>query len=192
MSWNDFELTPWNEDHFLKSWLLLHTVDIEEGIQLMITGVEERLSDSTLIRLQAWPIASEQLRHRPSKIAGLDQYFGNRENKVCFKSLSSFVGKAGNRPCPIVVHCIIMSGPKNASLANFTARIVALLSVCSLGYRSRHWPAGTSFVLLIEEDGRLFVLVGIARHFADGDDEVYGNFAGADLEGTEYGKWHGE
>ena len=69
----------------------------------MITGVE-RLSDSVLIHLQAWPIASEQLRHRPSKIAGLDQYFGKRENNVCFKSLSSAVGKAGNHPCPIVMH----------------------------------------------------------------------------------------
>ena len=81
-----------------------------------------------------------------------------------------------------------MFGPKNASLANFTERIVALLSVCSLGYLSRHCATGTSFVLLIEEDGRLFVLVGIGRHFADGEDEVYGKLPGADLEGTEYGE----
>ena len=154
----------------------------------MTTGMDDSFMDSILSRLQAWPIASEQLRHRPSKIAGLDQYLGNKENIVCFRSLSSAVGRAGNRPWPIVVHCIITLGPKNVSLASFTERIVTLLSVCSLGYLSRHWATGISFALLIAEDGRLVGLVGIGKHLADGEGEPYGEQAGEDAEGKLYGE----
>ena len=38
------------------------------------------------------------------KIARLDQYFWNNEKMVCLRSFSSFVGRPGNRPWPIVVH----------------------------------------------------------------------------------------
>ena len=72
----------------------------------------EFLSTTERSRLHTWPIASPQSFQMVSNSIGLDQYLGNNENMVCFKSFNSVVGKAGYFPKPIRVHCASTSSPK--------------------------------------------------------------------------------
>ena len=121
---------------------------------------------SALNRLQAWPIDSAQSFHRLSNRTLFDQYFGKRENRVCLRSPSSRVGRAGNLPKPITVHLPIVDSPKKHSRASLTARTLALLSVCSLTNRCSVWLTGTSLALSITDEGRAALLCFTGIHLA--------------------------
>ena len=53
---------------------------------------------------------------------------------IDFSSFNSFRGNAGCVLAPMTVHCFITWSPDSDSLANFTASVGALYSVCSFSY----------------------------------------------------------
>ena len=111
----------------------------------MVYYCERCFSVSIIILLHAWPIASAQLYHRPSKIAGLDQ--------------------------SLYTASLYLFQKRTPSLTSQQEQLLHFRSEVLIIFQDSEQQEYFAYLTAVDDD-RLFALCDTGRHLAEADSEV--------------------